>query len=244
VEVNSVQRSDLTPPYARYLVRLFRPFPNWDFFFIKPLRQRAVRELQLKAGDRVLDAGCGMGGTFPFLREAVGPEGEVVGVEISPAMALNAHGRIEANHWRNVKVVVGDARTIRLSGVLDGLVMFAAPDVYASDEAVANLCAYLKDDARVALFGAKLSQRGVGVALNVIFRLLMKLSFSSTPRLNYEPWHALKNRLADLQVQEYFFGCMFLAWGRLEKHESGRSNGASDVALQSATEGGGRHRMC
>jgi hypothetical protein len=44
---------DLTPPYLRYLVRLIRPFPDFDFFFVKPLRQRAVQKLGLKPGDRV-----------------------------------------------------------------------------------------------------------------------------------------------------------------------------------------------
>jgi hypothetical protein len=34
---------ELTPPYARYLVPLIRPFPNFDLFFVKSLRQRAVR---------------------------------------------------------------------------------------------------------------------------------------------------------------------------------------------------------
>jgi len=28
---------ELTPLYFRYLVHLIRPFPDFDFFFIKPL---------------------------------------------------------------------------------------------------------------------------------------------------------------------------------------------------------------
>ena len=72
-ELNKVDNRQLTPPYARYLVHLIRPFPNFDIFFIKPLRQKAVQHLQLKPGDRVLDVGCGPGGTFPYLVDAVGP---------------------------------------------------------------------------------------------------------------------------------------------------------------------------
>jgi hypothetical protein len=37
--------------------------------------------------------------------------------------------------------------------------MFAAADIYASSSALANLFPYLKDDVRVAAFGAKLSHR-------------------------------------------------------------------------------------
>jgi hypothetical protein len=36
--------------------------------------------------------------------------------------------------------------------MFDGLVMFAAPDGYASPEAVANLLPHLKDDARVVVW--------------------------------------------------------------------------------------------
>ena len=202
---------ELTPPYARFLVRLIRPFPNWDFFFIKSLRRRAVEALRLRTGSRVLDAGCGPGGTFPYLAEAVGAGGEVVGVEISPETARNARRRIEANHWNNFQVLVGDAKTVELTGMFDGLVMFAAPDVYASPEAVANLLGHLKVGARVVVFGAKLSDRRLGRMLNMLFRALMKLSFPSTPGLAYDPLNALRSHLADVQMEELFLGCMFFA---------------------------------
>ncbi len=93
---------DLTPPYARCLVHLTRPFPDFDFSFIKPVRQKAVRLLHLKKGDRVLDVGCGMGGSFPYLVDSVGPSGKVVGVEISPEVTINTRRRIEKNNIRLV----------------------------------------------------------------------------------------------------------------------------------------------
>jgi len=51
--------------------------------------------------------------------------------------------------------------------------------------------------------------------LNPLFRLLWKLSFSSTPAINYEPWAPLKDRGLDFHIEEYFFGCMFLAWASI-----------------------------
>jgi hypothetical protein len=33
---------DLTPPYARFLSPLVRPFPDFDFSFIKPVRKKAI----------------------------------------------------------------------------------------------------------------------------------------------------------------------------------------------------------
>jgi protein-L-isoaspartate O-methyltransferase len=207
---NNAGNHELTPPYARYLVHLIRPFPNFDVSFIKPLRRKAAQLLQLNPGDRVLDAGCGPGGSFPYLVDAVGPAGEVVGVEISPEIATNATRRIEKNRWNHVQVMVADARTVELKGTFAGLLMFAAADVYASPQALANLFPYLKDDARVVAFGAKLSHHRLGQMLNLLFRSLWKLSFSSTPALTHEPWAPLRDRADGLHVQEYFFVACFL----------------------------------
>ena len=206
------ERKGLTPPYG-YLVRLFRPFPDFDPPFIKPMRQKAVELLHLKAGDRVLDVGCGSGGSFPYLVDAVGQSGQVVGVEISPEISINAKRRIAKNGWRNVQVIEAAAQNVHLTGPFDGLLMFAAADVYASEEALENILPHLRENARVAALGAKLSNKGLGSSLNPALRMLFNLSFSTTPRPDYEPWRILAKRLDKLNLKEYFFGLMFLVSG-------------------------------
>jgi precorrin-6B methylase 2 len=215
-----VEDHELTPPYARFLVHVIRPFPNFDFFFVKSLRQRAVQLLQLKPGDRVVDAGCGFGGSFPYLVDSVGSSGEVVGVEISPQMAINARKRIAANGWSNVRIVEGRAQTVKLEGEFQGMVMFAAPDVYASAQALENLLPHLANDARIVVFGAKVlhSSRRLSSSFRYAFS---HLTFSSTPELGYEPLAMLEQRVGKLQVQEYFFGWMFLAWGSIKAGKTG-----------------------
>ena len=213
------ERKDLTPPYG-YLIRLFRPFPNFDPPFIKPVRQKAVELLNLKAGDRVLDVGCGPGGSFPYLVNAVGESGEVVAVEISPEISVNARRRITKNGWKNVHLIEAAAQDVHLTGPFDGLLMFAAADVYGSEEALENIFPNLRDNARVAAFGAKLSNRGLGTSLNPVLRMLFNLSFSTTPRPDYEPWRVLAKRVQKLDVEEYFLGLMFLCSGSVvtKKH--------------------------
>ena len=205
-------KENLTPPYG-YLARLIRPFPNVDPFFIKPVRQKAVELLRLQEGGRVLDVGCGPGGSFPYLVHAVGPSGQVVGVEISPEIAINARRRIKDNGWRNVHLIEAAAQDVRLAGTFDGLLMFAAADVYSSEEALENIFPHLKGNARVVAFGAKLSSNPFGKILNPVLRRLFNLSFSTTPRPDHKPWRVLAKRLEGLDIQEYFFGLMFLAAG-------------------------------
>ena len=208
------KRKNLTPPYARYLVHLTRPFPDFDFSFIKPVRQKAVELLHLKQGDRVLDLGCGMGGSFQYLVRAVGASGEVVGVEISPEVAINARRRIERNKWTNVQLIEADARAVHLTGTFDGALMFAAADVYGSQQALDNIFPHLRDNARVVAFGAKTSSNRLGWILNPFFRrAFSKLSFPTTPSIDYQPWRILAKYVEGLDVEEYFFGWMFLASG-------------------------------
>lgn len=204
-----------TPLYFRLLIRLLRPFPDFDFGFIKSVRAHAADLLALHPGDRALDVGCGPGGSLTYLRRAVGDTGEVVGVEISDVVAEQARRRIAHHGWTNVRVEVSPAQTVQLTGVFDGLLMFAAPDVYASPAAWKNLRPHLSPNARVVFFGAKTSARRSGWLLNGLLQLMPRLSFETTPVPDAEPWRMLAPSLDGLQVREYFFGWMFLASGTL-----------------------------
>lgn len=202
-----------TPPYVRYLGRLTGYFPNFDFSFIKPVRQKAVGLLNLKFGNRVLDVGCGSGGSFPYLVRAVSPTGEVIGIEISAESAKSARTRATKNDWENVKVIISNALDVRLTDSFDGLLMFAAPDVFASNDALKNILPHLTENARVVAFGAKLSRHRFGRILNPILKMLFKTSFSTTPKPDYEPWQIMAKYLERLEVEEYFFGLMFICAG-------------------------------
>ena len=210
----SFMRETETPLYVRLLSGLVKPFPDFDFGFIKPVRGKAVALLQLGAGARVLDAGCGSGGSFPYLVQAVGRSGRVVGVELSAASAAHARRRAANNGWHNVEVVAAAAESVDLAGGYDGLLMFAAPDVYASDASLDRLVPCLGHGARVVFFGGKRSTRRFGWLLNGLLNFaLTKLSLPTTPGLELEPWRHVATRVRDLQVEEYFNGWMFLASG-------------------------------
>jgi len=204
-------KEDLTPLYG-HLARLIRPFPDFDPPFIRPVRQRAVELLELKEGNRVLDVGCGPGGSFPYLVHAVGHSGQVVGVEISPVISINARRRIEKNGWKNVEVIEADARTVHLTGLFDGLLMFAT-DVILMEEALENMFPHLRENARVVAVGAKMSSNRWGRIWNPVLKMLFKLTFSTTPRPDYEPWRMVAKWVEKLNIEEYFLGLMFLASG-------------------------------
>jgi SAM-dependent methyltransferase len=60
--------------------------------FAAPELRAAIAALELKAGDRVLDAGCGSGETLPWLAAAASPGGFVVGLDLARAHIVAAQG--------------------------------------------------------------------------------------------------------------------------------------------------------
>jgi SAM-dependent methyltransferase len=66
------------------------PFFDRLFFVPRNLRSNAARALRLSPGECVLDIGCGTGRNFPHLREEIGAEGRIYGVDISRGMLRKA----------------------------------------------------------------------------------------------------------------------------------------------------------
>ncbi|HEY4210175.1 MAG TPA: class I SAM-dependent methyltransferase [Steroidobacteraceae bacterium] len=63
--------------------------------FAEPELRQAIRSLGLQSGMSVLDAGCGTGEALLWLREAVGDEGDVVGVDLSQRHVACARDRAQ-----------------------------------------------------------------------------------------------------------------------------------------------------
>src|SRR5215469_18329780 len=72
----------------------------------RTLADSAEATLRLAAaqpGERVLDIGCGAGGTALLLAEAVGPGGAVTGVDVSQPMLELARSRAETKNIRFIE---------------------------------------------------------------------------------------------------------------------------------------------
>ncbi len=53
---------------------------------LKAYRLLAIKKLSLQPGSFVIELGCGTGLNFPLLMEQIGPEGRVIGVDLTPEM--------------------------------------------------------------------------------------------------------------------------------------------------------------
>ncbi|MFE5818874.1 class I SAM-dependent methyltransferase [Streptomyces sp. NPDC056479] len=86
---------------------------GWDRKFPDdgPAYAAAVAELGLRAGSRVLDAGCGTGRALPPLRAAVGPSGAVLGADLTPAMLEAA---VQAGRDADGQLLLADVAALPL----------------------------------------------------------------------------------------------------------------------------------
>jgi SAM-dependent methyltransferase len=105
-----------------------------------------------RAGEAVLDVGCGTGATLLRLALGVGKDGHVLGCDVSAPMLALARQRIAATGLRNVDVVQADAQTHDFAeNAFDllvsrfGVMFFADPTA-----AFANLRRSLRPEGRLA----------------------------------------------------------------------------------------------
>jgi ubiquinone/menaquinone biosynthesis C-methylase UbiE len=175
-------------------------------------REAIVEALPLRAGEVVLDVGCGTGLCCGPLQERVGPAGHVVGIEQSPQMAAVARERIDREGWPNVTVVQAAAEEAEIGVTADAALFCAVHDVMQSPRALRNVLATLRPGARVAAGGGKWAAPAM-VAMNWMVRSLHApyvRSFSGFDR----PWDHLEQLVEDVSVRELAFGSGYVMTGR------------------------------
>lgn len=89
---------------------------------LEPWRKKAVSALELKRGDVVIDIGCGTGLNFAPLQKAIGPEGKIIGVDLTDAMLDQARRRVAKHGWKNVELVHSDAGSYIFPGRVNGII--------------------------------------------------------------------------------------------------------------------------
>ena len=178
----------------------------------QPYRRAVVEALPLRSGQVVLDVGCGTGLCCALLRDKVGPEGGVVGIEESPEMAAVAREHIACEGWDNVAVVQAPAEEADIGLTADAALFCAVHDILQSPDALQNVLTTLRPGAWVAAGGGKWAAPMM-MALNSMVGMLHApyvRDFSGFDR----PWRHLERLVEDVQVQEMAFGSGYVMTGR------------------------------
>jgi demethylmenaquinone methyltransferase/2-methoxy-6-polyprenyl-1,4-benzoquinol methylase len=190
----------------------FYPVPGYP---LEAQRHRAVQALGLRPGDTVVDIACGTGQNFSLLEQMIGPEGRIVGVDLTDAMLAQAQHRIETNGWSNISLVQADAAEFDFPTEVDGILStYALSQVPECGDVIAHGAAALSLGRRWVVLDLEapnsaprwLAQLGIA---------LVRPFASIDEWMVRRPWETIRatmqDRLTDLSWSELFFGTAFLA---------------------------------
>ena len=180
-------------------------------------RRRAVQALRLRPGDTVVEIGCGTGLNFPLIEQQVGPDGRIIGVDLTDAMLAQAQHRIETNRWNNVSLVRADSAEFEFpTGVDSILATYAHSLLPDCEQVIGRGAAALKPGGRWVVLDVKVP--------DYTPRWLARLGIATVGRTTSleewivrRPWDqirvAMQETLTDVSWTELFFGVAYIATG-------------------------------
>jgi demethylmenaquinone methyltransferase/2-methoxy-6-polyprenyl-1,4-benzoquinol methylase len=180
-------------------------------------RVRAVRALDLRPGDFVIDMACGTGLNFSLIQEAIGPAGRIVGVDLTDAMLARARERIARNGWRNVTLEQADAAEFEFPSGVDAILStYALTQVPDSAAVIAHGAAALTGGGRWVVLDLKVP----GITPRWLTRLgttAVRPFAAIDEWMMRRPWEtirsAMQEELTDVSWNDLYLGTAFLAAG-------------------------------
>lgn len=187
----------------------------------KKIRKQSVAMLNLHRGDRVIDIACGTGKNHPYLVEAVGPTGSVVGVDITPEILDRAREQVATQGWENMTLLETDASDLNLpEQSFDGVICtlgFSVMQRYR--EAIRKAFSLLKEEGRIVVCDAS-PLRGMYRILNCIVVPLYRRAACWDP--HKDVLGTLETCMADLNVQSFNGGSIFIVAGKRVQNQESR----------------------
>jgi ubiquinone/menaquinone biosynthesis C-methylase UbiE len=180
-------------------------------------RLRAVQALGLRPGDSVVEIACGTGLNFSLIEQAIGPDGRIIGVDLTDAMLAQAQHRIETNGWSNISLVQADAAEFDFPSEVDAILStYALSQVPECGDVIVRGAAALSRGGRWVVVDLKVPD-GAPRWLTQIGIALVRPFGSIDEWIARRPWDgiraAMQDGLADLSWTELVFGTAFLAAG-------------------------------
>lgn len=176
-------------------------------------RKMAVAALKLRAGDTVVELGCGTGLNFGYLVDAVGDAGRVIGIDLTDAMLEQARQRITKHDWRNVAVIQSDAAEYVLPPGVKGVIStFALTLVPEYEQVIARVAQALAPGGRLVVLDFKQPNQWplwvikLGVWITHPFGISLDLA-------ERKPWLAMTKLFPDVNFKECYGGFVYIATG-------------------------------
>ena len=177
-------------------------------------RKMAVDALKLGRGDTVVEIGCGTGLNFRLLREQVGSEGKIIGVDLTPEMLSAAAKRIERCNWSNIELVQSDAAAYDFPNRTDGIIStFAITLIPEYDKIITKGAASLSAGKRLVVLDFRMPDSWPRLLIK--FFVVITRPFGVTLDLaDRHPWESIDRCLDLVEFNPKYFGGIYIAAGQ------------------------------
>jgi len=181
-------------------------------------RKKAINYLELKEGDVVIDLGCGTGLSFPLIMEKIGPDGKLIGVDISSAMLSVAKDRVNSTRWQNVELIHSDIEEYEIPAGINGVISSGVFGYLNKREQVLeNIYRSLVHHGKVVIVDGQRPKKWP----SFLFRIFVKLSspYGLTESYFDNNTSELVSRLfSNVTFEEIYSGMLYITSGeKLEK---------------------------
>jgi ubiquinone/menaquinone biosynthesis C-methylase UbiE len=180
---------------------------------MKAYRLLAIKKLSLQRGNCVIELGCGTGLNFPFLMEQIGPEGRLIGIDLTPGMLDIARERVERSGWKNVELIQSDIAAYDFPEGVNG--------VFAT-----GLFGYIPEYDRVIKAASQSLVPGGHLSIldgkqpenlpSWLFKIVLKLGgpFGYTPEyFNVRPWESVERYFKETSFETRYGGMIYILSG-------------------------------
>ena len=178
---------------------------EWILWLPWGIRERTVRLLELRRGQRVLEVGCGTGRNLRYLQAALGPEGHIYGVDLSEGMLDRCRALCDRNGWTNVTLARADALDYTVPVPLDAALFSLSYGTMLHRVRILHRAwSQLRPGGRLVILEGKLPPGFRGRLLRALVVPLMKATVLGDP--DHGACEDLAALTKEVRVEESFFG--------------------------------------
>ena len=181
--------------------------------YISGIRKQAIAALNLRAGETVLDAGCGTGWCLPSLANSVGDTGRVIGFEPSPDMLAIARQRAHMLGLKQVELQHACGETALLSRPPDAILFSYTHDLIRSRVALQHIFRQARSGTRIVACSTKLFPKWFAPG-NWYLRYTHRVTITNFESFD-RPWTLLAELCAEHRVRVTVPGSRYLFTGVL-----------------------------
>lgn len=216
----SISKEDVESAYQRnasnydLAVKFFYPLIG---LHIDEYRRCAVEYLNLQPGDTVVDIGCGTGLCFPLIMNRIGPNGHLIGVDISSEMLSRANKMVENAGWTNIQLIHSDIAKYEFPDGINGVISTGVFGyIKERRKVIERVSKALVYDSSLVVIDGKYPVNWPKWTFKIFVKLCSPFGVNED-YFNANTWKIIEELFEDTTFEEKYAGLLYISSGRKTK---------------------------